>query len=75
MREVNDNPVDPLGSIGSPIRPSAPAQPDQVKAFEQMPDRHLINDPNAALEAICESLRKKEFGRVIPVVHQDDGED
>lgn len=35
MRTPTDNPVDPLGNLGAPIRPTAPAPaPDPAKGFE-----------------------------------------
>lgn len=35
MRTPTDNPVDPLGNLGGPIRPAAPAPtPDPAKGFE-----------------------------------------
>lgn len=69
MKTTNDNPVDPLGSLGSPIRPAAPPAPDPVREFEH------ISDTNKALETIAETLRKQlgqgwQYG--MPVIHIDD---
>lgn len=58
MREVNDNPVDPLGNLGPAIKPKAAPAPDPIKSFEQ------INDGHKALETIAETLRK-QLGTVI----------
>lgn len=60
MREVNDNPVDPLGTLGQAIRPTKPAQPDPIREFE------LVGDHNRALESIAETLRKK--AAPVPVI-------
>lgn len=55
MKSTNDNAVDPLGSLGSPIRPSAPKPPDVVKPFETVP--HEIADTTNAIETISEALK------------------
>lgn len=34
MKSVNDNPIDPLGGLGAPIRPAALKPPETVKPFE-----------------------------------------
>lgn len=76
MREVNDNPVDPLGTLGHPIKPSPIAKPDTARPFERGNhgrDGKLIADQSKALETIAETLRKKsprdeqacEFGAYI----------
>lgn len=55
MRSTTDNPVDPLGTLGAPIRPAAPAPaPDPFKAFEH------INDHSKAVESIVDTLRRKQ---------------
>ena len=59
MRSTNDNPIDPLGSIGSPIRESKPAAPDPVKSFESQADRPLIGDHSKAVQSIADTLRRK----------------
>jgi len=52
MRTNHDNPIDSLGSIGSPIRQPAPAKPDPAREFER------ISDHSKALETVAETLRK-----------------
>lgn len=59
MRQTNDNPVDPLGNLGAPIRPAAPTAPDRVKDFEQAADRPLIGDHSKAVQSIADTLRRK----------------
>ena len=62
MREVNDNPVDPLGTLGHPIKPSPIAKPDTMKPFESgtwTPAGTHIENHAKALETIVETLRKK----------------
>lgn len=68
MRSTNDLPINPLGSLGAPIRPAAPPAPDVVKPFEQQ-NHDLLNDQSKALETIAETLRKKS---IAPIVHIDD---
>lgn len=60
MKSTNDNPVDPLGSLGQVIRPTKPAEPDPIKAFEH------IADTDKALESIAETLRRK--AAPVPVI-------
>lgn len=59
MREVHENPADPLGSLGPAIKPATPARPDPVRQFEQASDLPLISDHSKALESIADTLRKK----------------
>ena len=58
MKTTNDLPVDPLGNLGAPIRPTAAPAPDPVKTFEQQRDRPLIGSTSTAIETITETLRK-----------------
>lgn len=69
MKSTNDNPLDPLGNLGAPIRPTKPAAPDVVKPFEHG-DHSLIGDSNKALESIAETLRKQ-----LPIVSDGQAED
>ena len=57
MRSVNDNPIDPIGTLGDPIRPAAPKPADVVRPFETVP--HEIANVDAAIESIADTLRKK----------------
>ena len=59
MRSTNDNPIDSLGSIGSPIRQPAPAKPDTVRPFERGDHSGGIGDQSKALESIAETIRKQ----------------
>lgn len=54
MRTNPDTPIDPLGSLGSPIKPTAAPAPNPVREFEH------INDQNKAVESVIETLRKKQ---------------
>lgn len=62
MREVNDNPVDPLGSLGPAVKPATPTAPDQFKAFEH------INDSTKAMESVADTLRKKQAAAPVPTI-------
>ncbi|HEY8879189.1 MAG TPA: hypothetical protein VIN03_16595 [Roseateles sp.] len=53
MKTTQDLPLDPLGGLGAPIRPTKPAAPDPIKQFEH------INDQNKAVQTIADTLRKK----------------
>lgn len=64
MKSVHDNPIDPLGQIGKPIRPEPPKKPDPVREFEH------IGDTSKALDTMAETLRKT--GTPAPVI--DDGQ-
>lgn len=64
MKTNQDNPVDPLGSLGQAIRPTKPAEPDPVREFE------LLSDANSALESIAETLRRK--AAPVPVITDGD---
>lgn len=59
MRSTNDNPLDPLGTLGAPIKPTKPAAPDPVKSFEQQTDRPLIGNTSEAIKSIADTLRRK----------------
>ncbi len=59
MRSTTDNPVDPLGTLGKAIKPTAPAAPDPVKSFESATDLPLIADHKTVAETIAETLRRK----------------
>lgn len=51
MKSPTDNPVDPLGSLGAPIRPAAPAPVPASKPFETgdwAPKGLVINDKPAS---------------------------
>lgn len=54
MRTTNDNPVDPLGTLGPAVKPATPPAPDPVKAFEH------INDQTTAIQTVADTLRKKQ---------------
>jgi hypothetical protein len=57
MRSVNDNPIDPIGTLGEPIRPAAPKPADATRPFETAP--HEIANVDTAIESIVDTLRKK----------------
>ncbi len=59
MKSTNDNPLDPLGSLGAPIKPTPAAKPDPAREFEKATDRQLIGDTSKAQESIAEALRPK----------------
>lgn len=60
MRQVNDNPIDPLsGSLGPAVKPKATPKPDPVREFERATDRKELGDHSKALEAIAETIRKQ----------------
>lgn len=54
MKSTHDNPLDPLGSLGAPIRPTQPATPDVVKPFNSgdwAPKGLVIHDDKPAAPA------------------------
>jgi hypothetical protein len=57
MRSTNDNPIDPIGTLGEPIRPTPPKPADTTRPFETVP--HEIANVDAAIESIADTLRKK----------------
>lgn len=70
MKTTNDNPVDPFGSLGSPIRESKPTAPDPVKEFER------IADHSKAVETITETIKKGiDWGCGNPLGHITDGQE
>lgn len=63
MKSTNDNPIDPLGTLGQVIR--QPTAPDPIKSFESQSDRPLISDAGKALESIVDTLKKKWGGVIV----------
>lgn len=59
MKTTQDLPLDPLGGLGAPIRPSKPAPVDTVKPFETGDHGKHIGNADKAIESIVETLRKK----------------
>ena len=57
MKSTNDLPLDPLGTIGAPIRDQKPATPDPISDFTTK-KHDLINNQSTAIETIAETLRK-----------------
>ncbi len=67
MKSTNDNPVDPLGTLGAPIRPTV-TKPDPVRDFER------INDQQKATDDFMRELRK-QWGGVVTDGQEDDWKD
>jgi hypothetical protein len=59
MKTTHDNPVDPLGSLGAPIRPAAPAKPDVIKPFEAGDHSQGIANADKVMQPIVDTLTKQ----------------
>ena len=68
MRSTNDNPIDPIGTLGDPIRPAAPKSADVVRPFETVP--HEIANVDTAKEVEMLSQLRGAASTLLVMTHR-----
>lgn len=57
MKSTDHLPIDPLGTLGAPIKPKATPKPDPAREFERATDRKEIGDNAKAIQTIADALK------------------